>query len=424
MKNSKKSSFNFLDKKTSFLFALAILIRLVLMPITLHPDLLGHSFSAYFLAYEGRLNLYDTLANLPSDHPLVKNFGVSDIFIYPPLAYYSLGFFRILTKTFTDPNFIPWLMENLDKIHSYPKLLQHLFWFKLPYLFFDIFLAFLLAELFEERKKKKTAFLLWLFNPLTLYATFMVGQLDLLPTFFTVLSLFFLKKGKVKSSVFTIGLAASYKMYPLFLLLPLVFFISDNFWRRVKLILVGIFPFLFFIAPYINSSAFRAMVFSPKSQKMLFMGWPVSGAEVVYPFIVGLTLIYLYAYYSKVKINPASYFLAILLLTLSVTHYHPQWFLWITPFLIWELVENDFQNIFLTTILFFSWLFLTLLFEPSLSYGLFNPIWPKLEKIIALSEVVNRYTNIFQFKSILRSVFAGASMFLVFKLFKERRNNV
>lgn len=411
---------DFPPKLIPFLVA-GIIIRLALMPITLHPDLLGHSFSAYFLAYEGKINLYDTLANLPKTHPLVKNFGVSDIFIYPPLTYYTLGLFRVLVKPLADPKFIPWLMENLGEIHHYPQLFKHLFLFKLPYLFIDVGLAFLLMGLFDEPKKKRLAFALWMLNPVAIYVTFMVGQFDLLPTFFAVLSLSLFKKKKWYWSSFSLGIAASYKMYPLFFLPPLIFLASDKARERIKLLLVGLLPFVFFIAPYLGSSAFRAMVFSPKSQKMLFMGWSLSGAEVVYPFVLFLFIIFFFAYYVKKKINPSSYFLAIILLILLVTHYHPQWFLWLAPFMVTELVENNFKNVFLDLVIFAGWLSITLLFEPSLSFGLFNPIWPQLGKAVGLSEIISRYTNVFQLKSLIRSVFAAASVFLTIRLFANQQ---
>lgn len=397
-----------------------IILRLALMPITFHPDLLGHSFTAYFLAYKGVWNIYDYFANLPPTHPLVKNFGVGDIFIYPPLAYFTLGFFRFLVKPFVDANFVPWLMENLSQIHSNPQLFKHLFFFKLPYLFLDIGLAFLLAGLFTNSKKKKLVFILWLFNPVALYVSFMIGQLDLLPTFFTVLSLYLFRKKKVYLSALALGIAASYKMYPLFLLFPLAFLARDKLTEKIKVIITGMLPFVLFILPYFGSSAFRAQVFSPKSQKMLFMGWPVSGAEVVYPFVLILTVIYFVSYYSKEKSDLKNYFLAVLLLIFSVTHYHPQWFLWVTPFLILEMVENDFKNFLAILGLFSCWLVITLLFEASLSYGLFNPLWPQLDNAPSLSFFASRYIDTFQFKSLVRSVFAGIS--LAFSVMLLRKN--
>jgi hypothetical protein len=412
MKESKK------EKGFSFwkVLIIGVLLRLVLMPVTLHPDILGHSFSAYFFAYEGKINLYDTLAELPQTHPLVKNFGVSDIFIYPPLTYFTLGLFRVIVKPFSDPNFVPFLMENLSQIHYRNDLFLNLFLFKFPYLFFDVGLAFLLAGLFDDLKKKNLAFALWIFNPVTIYATFMIGQLDLLPAFFSVLGIYLFKKEKFSWAAFSVGVAASFKMYPLFLLFPLAFLSNIKFSEKIKNLVFGVAPFIFFIAPFVNSPAFRAQVFSPKSQKMLFMGWPLSGAEVIYPFILGLSILCFSAYYSKKKSDLPVYFASALLLTFSVTHFHPQWFLWVTPFLIWELVENNFKNWFLTFTIFISWLVLTLMFEPSLSYGLFNPLWPDLDKAAGLSDLLGRYTNVFQFKSLVRSLFAGASLFYVVKL--------
>lgn len=423
MKNFFVLSVNFVKNWWFPWLILGLILRLLLMPFTLHPDLLGHSFSAHFLVGEGKWNLYETLANLPPTHPLVRDFGVADIFIYPPLAYYTLGFFRILVKPFSDPTFIPWLMDNLDQIHFYPGLSREIFLFKLPYLFVDIATAFLLSAVFTDVRKRKWAFILWLFNPLTLYATFMIGQLDILPVFFTVLSVLLAAKDKPGWSLFSLGLGGSYKMYPLLFIPVMVFILRTNFWSRFRLMFIGFLPFILLVFPYLSSKAFRAMVlFAPKSQKMLFMGWPVSGAEVVFPFIILLSLLYFFAYYQPRKYASDRYLLAGTLMIFSVTHYHPQWFLWATPFLILELVENNFRHGFLVLVLLASWLVITLFFEPSLSYGLFNPVWPELEKAKGLAEIVGKYFDIYLIKSLVRSVFAGAAIFLVWKNFREKVN--
>lgn len=401
-----------------------LVLRLIVMPITLHPDLWGHSFTAYFLAYEGEWNVYEYLLSLPSSHPLVRNFGVGDIFIYPPLAYFTLGFFRLLVKPFVDANFIPWLMENLSQVHLYPQLYQQLFFFKLPYLFVDIAIAFLLSSYFVDKKKKSLAFLLWMVNPVTLYATFMVGQLDVLPVFFVVLSLFFAQKKKPLLAMICLGIGGSYKMFPLLFILPAAFVLKENFVARLKLVAAGFLPFFLSILPFLGSSAFRSMVlFSPKNQKMLFMSLPVSGAEGVYLFVFLLAIIYLFAYYFRERFSLVVYWLLILLLTFSVTHYHPQWFLWVTPLLVIELVGSNFRNFLLTGLLIISWLVILLFFEPSLSFGLFNPLWPELDKAPGLSETLGNYTNVFQFKSVIRSIFAAVALFFAFRLTSPQENH-
>jgi hypothetical protein len=396
---------------------IGIVIRVILMPVTLHPDMWGHSFVAYFFAYEGKLNPYETLAALPQTHPLVRNFGVTDIFIYPPLAYFTLGFFRLLVRPFVDPAFLPFVMEYPGRVFDRPDLLWNLFIFKLPYLFVDVALAFLLAGIFNDPKKKRCAFILWMLNPVTIYATFMIGQIDILPTFFTVLAAFLYSKNKKTASLVSLGIGASYKLWPALLIVPAAFLFEEKLINRIKSVLIGFLPLILTFLPYLNSKAFRYMVFSPKSQKMLFMNLPVSGAEGIYPFIFILVLIYLYIYYKKAeKVSLSFWFLSILLLIFSVTHYHPQWFLWVTPFLIWQLVEVRFKYWELVCTLLASWLFITLMFEPSLSIGLFAPINPKLVSSIGLADILTKYVNVFEIKSIVRSIFAASSLFYLVRL--------
>ncbi|OGM19674.1 hypothetical protein A2955_01760 [Candidatus Woesebacteria bacterium RIFCSPLOWO2_01_FULL_37_19] len=403
---------------------IGILIRLILMPITLHPDLWVFSSSGYLLAYEGKLNVYEHLVNLPSNHPLVSIVGnIYEYFIYPPLAHVTFGIFHLILRPFTDPSFIPNFWRNPDSIFGNQALPWHLFLYKLPYLFIDIVLAFLLTKLFDDAYQKKLAFVLWIANPLSFYTTFMMGQFDLLPVFFTVLALIFAKKKNFTASLLSLGIGGSFKMYPLFFVVPAAFLFGKTFWERSKYVIQGFFPYLLTIAPFITSAAFRQMVlFSPKNQKMLFMGFPVSGAEVLYPFIIILTLIYFHSLYSKIKYELDEYFLLILLLFFSVTHYHPQWFLWATPFLLIYLIRSKFKfNIVILT-LFGAWLFLTLLFEASLSYGLFNPLIPSLKDAISPAQIINKYTDVFQLKSIARSFFAACSIF-IFWTVSQRKNS-
>jgi len=387
---------------------------------TFHPDLQGHSSVTYFFTYEKKLDIYQHLAALPVDHPLVKNLGVGDIFIYPPLSYFTLGIARTVLSPFADPNFTPWIWENLDKVETFPGFHFQIFLLKIPYLFVDVLAAVFLARLFDKESNQKKAFVFWLFNPLTLYSTFMLGQLDLLPTFFVILSIYFAKKKKYSLSLVALGIGGSYKMFPLLFIPVAAFLFSKSIRGRVKNLFIGFVPFVITILPFLGSPAFRQMVlFSPKSQKMLFMNWPVSGAEGIYPFVFILVLLYLLAFYGQNARLLLSYFLSILLLTFSVTHYHPQWFLWITPLLIVDLVKTR-KRWVLVTILIGCWLVITLFFEPSLSYGLFYPVFPDLKNVVGLTEILSKYTEVFKLKSIIRSLFAAAAFYYAFDVIRSK----
>jgi flagellar biosynthesis protein FlhB len=153
------------------------------------------------------------------------------------------------------------------------------------------------------------------------------------------------------------------------------------------------------------------------------MIFPVSGAEGLYPFIMGVVLLYLIAFKNK---NIAKffyqYFLAFFLLFFSITHYHPQWFLWISPFLIIELVANRYKNLYLTLGLFACYIFIVFMFEPSLNVGLFAPMNTKLNDFTGFARIISQKTDLNTIKSVVRSVFATLSMFFVFELFTNKTN--
>lgn len=403
---------------------IGLVIRLILMPFTVHPDLWQPSFIAYFFAYKGQINIYDYLLSLPNTNPYVMIYGAKDLFIYPPLAYFTLGIFRFLVKPFADPNFLPWLMSNLGHFYDYSTLGLQLFLFKFPYLFVDIGCAFLLGGLFDDYKKKKLAFTLWMFNPVTIYATFMMGQFDILPVFFTILSCYLFKKDKIGWGLISLGVGGAYKMYPLLLVPAAAFFFGRNFWDKIKFLTVGFTPYIITIIPFLGSSGFRTMVLTgSKETKMLFMNWPVTAAEGIFPFVLLIIIIYLISYYKNRKLNVEVIFLSIVLMLLSVMSYHPQWFLWVTPFLIWALVNSSLKYIELVVSLFAAWLIITLLFEASLSYGLFTPIWHNLVNAPSLSIAFSKVADVFQFRSIIRSIFAGASLFYLYRLYSDYPKN-
>lgn len=400
---------------------IGVVIRLALMPITFHPDILGHSYAGYIFAYLGQLNVYDFLAKLPQTHPLIQNYNYTELFIYPPATYYTIGIFRLLVKPFADANYIPWVWSHVASFYSNKEIFLHLFLFKVPYIFFDIGLAFILSGLFKNEDSKRKAFALWMLNPITIYVTFMVGQFDLLPAFFTILAVYLATKGRNGWAMASLGMGASYKTYPLFFIIPTAFLLGKKFWEKIKLIILGFAPYVLFMLPFISSPAFRQMVLlNDKNQKMLYMIFKLTGAEGIYPFVVGLFVIFFAAYFVGKKKNISYYFMAILLLLYSVSSYHPQWFLWIMPFFVYELVKNDFKHWVLVATLVVCWLIITLLFEASLSYGLFSPLIPSLANAPSLSVYVAKYVDVNLFKSVIRSIFAAASIYYVYLLFTEK----
>ena len=404
--------------KFGIVLGLGIIIRLLLMPITGHSDIWALNFGRYFFVQRGVFNIYDYLYNLPPTHQLVQNYG-TNFFTYPPLAYFVLGIFGFLFKPFYQHTFTLWLMNNFSEVYQNSEVFKTLFLLKLPYLFFDLGTAFLLMKLFDTQKQKKLALILWLFNPLSLYSSFMVGQFDIIPVFFVILSLYFMKLRKPSLAAISLGVGGSLKMFPLLFLPFLIFSSAKDFRERLRLGIIGLLPYVLTIIPFLGSAVFRSIVlFSPQSQKMLFAAIPVSGAEGISIFIFLFSIFCIHiAHFGKPK-DLWKYYLGVMLLFFSITHYHPQWFLWITPFLLIELIKNNFKHLWLQLGLLGSWLLITLLFEPSLNIGLFSPVFPSLQEVVPFSEVINKFYNPFQIKTFIRSAFAGISLGMTWLNFK------
>jgi hypothetical protein len=383
------------------------------MSFTYHPDIAGQSLSSYFWGFKNITNVYEHLLSLPSNHPLVTNFGVNDIFIYPPLTYFTLGTFQKIFAFTGLQSFLETVMSGVN-IYKIQNLSLYLFVLKLPYIFFDFGTAYILYKYFKKQKTKYLAFILWIFNPVTLYATFCMGVFDIIPVFFTVLSAYFLKKNKLVLSALYMGIGIAFKMYPIFLL-PFIIFKSNNWINRIKIGIISILPVILTNLPFIFSSAYRYMVFSPKSQKMFYMEWMLSGAEGIFPFLLILSFLYLLC--QNKSLRPKfyiSYIFSVFLLLFSVTHYHPQWFIWISPFLIIELLNYKFKEAWLYVGLLSIYVFIIFTFENSLSVGLFAPLNNSLANFIGTQSIITKATDINILKSYFRSIFAGISLYLTF----------
>jgi len=391
---------------------IGLAVRFLLMAFTYHPDIAGQSLSSYFWGFQNIPNVYEYLLSLPSNHPLVQNFGVNDIFIYPPLTYFTLGTFQKFFAFTGLQQFLETVMSGVN-IYKIQNLSLYLFILKFPYIFFDFGIAFILYHYFKQPRTKYQALMLWLFNPISLYATYCMGVFDIIPVFFTVLSAFYLKKNKLLISALYMGVGIAFKMYPVFLL-PFIILKTGNWLSKAKIGLVSMLPVILTNLPFIFSSAYRYMVFSPKSQKMFYMQWMLSGAEGIFPFLLFLCLLYLFA--QNKLFRPRyyiTYFMATFLLLFSVTHYHPQWFIWIAPFLIIELLNYRFREAWIYVGLLTIYIFIVFTFENSLSIGLFAPLNNSLASFVGTQTIIAQITDINLLKSYVRSIFAGISAYLI-----------
>lgn len=355
-----------------------ILLRLFLSFATFHPDVLAFDLGGKVVASGNILHLYDYSSNIA-------------VFNYPPPIYWFHGLFHLFP--FSNYGFV-----------------------KLSYLIFDILIVLVLLKLFPTQNSARLAIILWVFNPIALFATYMMGQFDIIPTFFTLLSVYLISKNKLEWAALALGCGIAFKVYPIFLLIPLII-LGKNYMEKFKFAVLALLPYLLSIIPYLSSHNFRTTaLFANQSSKGLYANIPVSGGESILLFPASLIIFYLLILGKKTdRLFFWKIYLIPLLLFFIFTHYHPQWLIWIIPFLIIGLV-SEFRKVILPVILIFlSWFVSLFFFDPSLTLGMFGvaqSIWVYL----------NLHPDYNLARSLIQTVFVAASFYLIYEYFPRKSN--
>lgn len=405
-----------MQKTISTILVIGIILRIFLASTTYHSDVVPFDFAGKVIASGNIINFYDYLWDLPENHPYLKVYP-RNLFNYPPLPYFFLGGVSLLTTWIIDPVIHNNFVLDFSKTLGSPQLNILLLLLKLPYFFFDIAVAYLIMSFFKEEKDKKLAFALWIFNPINLYATYMVGQFDIIPTFLTVAALYFVvNKNRFTLAAILLGLGAAFKIFPLLFIIPLAL-VKTNFWERFKLILTSGITYILFAYPFINSEGFRmTAALANQTTKSFYANIPISGGESIILFLAVVIFIYIVFYYKKTLTEDLwKRFFVMILVFFIFTHFHPQWFLWITPFFVIELVKTKLKHWPLVVGLIVTFVGMITFFDSGLSIGLFSAINPALYNLPDFWKIIGLNFDPNVSRSILQTTFVGISAYYIYE---------
>lgn len=411
-----------IDKKIIKLLLIGLLIRLLLMPFFTHWDLPATYEMAHYFGLHHIKDVYSVIYNN-------YNNWAADL---PPLVFYTHGGYLALLKSIMplfdvyphfefNSTFYPgWL----HSVHAF----RYLFLLKIPYLVFDILLAYILTLFFDDKNKKIQIFKLWFFCPISLYITYMFSQYDIVPAFLVTLSIFLFKKQKMNWSFSILGLAIAYKSYPIFFVLPALIICGGNIWKITKNLLLSILPYLLSILPFIKNISFRDTVLLNSRITSYFFksGIPIGQGDNLVPFFIIYALIVIYFTVKKQENNEFNYknlissYTLILLSFFSLIYFHPQWLIWLMPLLTVYLVNNSklYYIYGLIVILFIPYLFR---FSSSTTWYLFDVI--NLDFFHYLKppkQFIFQFYNADNFLHIFRSFLTGGLILMGIYIFKEK----
>lgn len=414
-----------MKRGTLIILVIGIILRIFLSAVTYHSDLVPFDFAGKLIKGGNITNFYDYLWQIPQNDPILKIYP-RNLFNYPPLPYFFLGGTSLLTTWLISPVVHESFIFNFSSILGNPELNFLLFLLKLPYFFFDIAIAFLLMKFFDNDTQKRLVFALWFFNPVNLYATYMVGQFDIIPTMLTVVALFLaVKKDNFTLASVMLGFGASFKIFPLLFIIPLAF-IKKGLWQRITLIAIAFGTYIVTAFPFIMSSGFRkTAMLAGQTTKSLYAQIPISGGESVILFLAVVIFMYIVFYYRKIQIEYLwQNFFIMILVFFIFTHFHPQWFLWTMPFFVLDLVQTKLKHLPLFIGLLVTYIGMITFFDSGLSVGLFAPINASLYNLPDLWKIFGLNIDINMARSILQTTFVGISVYYIYYYFpKDEKQN-
>ena len=219
---------------------------------------------------------------------------------------------------------------------------------KLPLLFFDLLGLYFLLKIFPTRRK--IVGLLYFCSPIILYAIYMHGQLDIIPTSLLLGSLYFLFNKRKNSQFFSavfLSLALLTKLHIL-AVVPAIFILL---WKRKNYL--DLFSYFFVVllciclvcAPFSGNEFWSAVLWN-KEQSLLTQVYINFVDLKIYLPIMALIFIYLHEY-MLIDTNRSLFFSLCGLLFgvfLILIPPMPGWYVWIVPFVTLYFVEVSFYR--------------------------------------------------------------------------------
>lgn len=381
----------------------ALVLRLVVMAFFYHPDLKSQHFHASFLG-QGVVNIYSYLAQNRTHLPY------TDTFNYPPAAYLFLGSYNWIAQLFSGPGLQAWLNDWQQSSVANPNIFSYLLLLKFPYLLADLAVGVLLL------REKKSTLLLWLFNPISLYAIYAQGQFDILPALTTVAAYYLVLHKRLWPAALVLGLGAALKTYPL-LLLPFVLMRSKSLPQAITVTVAALGTYLVFLVPFISSPAAREAIFaSGLSQRLFSLSWPLGFGESLLPYFVLYFGLWLYSWSRHFDFDLLPEFLATTLSVLLLSHFHPQWAIWPLPFVVLALTRLP--KLLFPALLGMAGYFGTifLLADQFVLVGLFSALNPQLLALPTISSLISPIFSPLLLQSIAHTCLTVCGLWIIYQI--------
>lgn len=264
--------------KALFVFlVIGILIKFFLMAVSFHLDIAFIWATPATVEFGGLFTFYKDYSQKYPDFYRT----VSAIY-YPPASFAFVILSLPILRLFS-PSLQPWLVNLQQMLFSgqassgkelyinsnHSGILFDLWLLKVPYFLVDMAIAWMIWKSSNPKIKQKLL-LLWWFNPINLYVTYMMGQIDILIIFFLTLAILAAQKNNLAGLISAL-VALMVKTYAL-AVIPAFYLVKQTFNQIAVLAVVSasvmflaVYPFAKVDYGSIMSAFFPKIMASPVS---------------------------------------------------------------------------------------------------------------------------------------------------------------
>lgn len=293
---------------------------------------------------------------------------------------------------------------------------------KFPYFLFDLASALLLLRFTQEPRTSLRVFKYWMTNPIVIFAIYVFARHDIIAVFVTIVGLYLALKGRKYWSLFFVGLATLIRFFPALILPFLVVHLARK--RRDWVILAAIPISALIILEIVvqvlmGRSPLGSLLNTEHFNFLISLKWDLMIHDAILVFVAAyvLALISFAEKGDKSFSTFIKYGGIVYLLYLSLAYFHPQYVLWLIPFLIFQFLETEklfYYHIAQVVLLMFILLYWGVL----VTTFVFSPIdanfFMNLPDVL---KVIERFYSPSKFVNIFRSIFTAVSLWMAYLIY-------
>jgi len=340
----------------------ALVIRIVSASLLYHTDVKNIYFeSSYF-----NNGLKDAYSRSLTDNRSLP---------YPPAIYLLINSHKKINSWMFSANFDNWLKDGTARqTELHTGVFRDLLAMKFPMLVADLLIAFLLVLSVPQASKMLVASL-WLLNPVTIYAVYGFGNFDVFPALALVAAFLCLDRKKWSLAYLLVGMASGLKLFAV-ILLPVLFLIDERkATEKLKGLAISLLTTLALFTPvFMSKTAFKSVFLSNLSGTLFKTQLNLADGHILPIFLVIYFVILAFLLSKKIKIGFVEGSFMVLGLLLGLSHFHPQWILWILPAVIWLSVKGKMSLVYAFVLLASFFGISLLINDKFVGLGLFKAI--------------------------------------------------